>query len=190
MHALRLHTRQTNSHKIPKLPEVNPSHITFDFCRDFVWPIPRIKTCFHAAFSPIIFPFVFKCIKMHPSPYVVTGSGYKRHFNYYSDVNYPPYDFDQYSQHNEKHCHSWLGWPSMPTQVTIEPHNHDVLLGRGGRNNQHTGNNILRQFGRVQGENYRVASKKGKSAISRLLVRQMRELNPPARYVIPSHGKF
>jgi hypothetical protein len=71
----------------------------------------------------------------------------------------------------------------MPTQVTIDPHNHDVLLGRGGRNNQHTGNDILRQFGRVQGDNYRLASKKGKSAISRLLVRQMRELNPPARYV-------
>jgi hypothetical protein len=72
----------------------------------------------------------------------------------------------------------------MPTQVPIEPHEHDVLMGRGGRNNQHSGNDILRQFGRLEGENYRVASKKGKSAISRLLVRQMRELDPPARYII------
>jgi hypothetical protein len=72
----------------------------------------------------------------------------------------------------------------MPTQVIIEPHDHDVLMGRGGRNNQHSGNEMLRQFGRVQGENYRVASKKGKSALSRLLVRQMRELDPPARYFL------
>ena len=140
----------------------------------------------HDVFFPwylvLIFYLCLEYIKMHPSPYIATGSGFKRHFNYYSDFNYPP---DHYSQTNEKYCHSWLGWPSMPTQVTIEPHNHDVLLGRGGRNNQHAGNDILRQFGRVQGENYRVASKKGKSAISRLLVRQMRELNPPARYVTP-----
>jgi hypothetical protein len=72
----------------------------------------------------------------------------------------------------------------MPTQVPLEPHENDVLMGRGGRNNQHSGNHVLRQLARAEGENYRVASKKGKSAISRMLVRQMRELNPPARYAL------
>lgn len=70
----------------------------------------------------------------------------------------------------------------MPTPIPPEPHENDVLMGRGGRNNQHSGNDVLRQFARLQGENYRVATKKGKSAISRLLVRQMRDLHPPARY--------
>ena len=68
-------------------------------------------------------------------------------------------------------------------QEPIEPHEHDVLMGRGGRNNQHSGNEILRQFARVQKEKYQTASKKGKSALSRLIVRQMRELDPPARCV-------
>ena len=159
-------------------------HIKFQFARRWLLVVTSLHTKY--AFYIInltITTLLSLCqphVKMHPSPYIGAGSGYNRQFHYYSDVNYPPHDFNQYSQHHEKY---WLGWPSMPTQVTIEPHDHDVLLGRGGRNNQHTGNDILRQFGRVQGENYRVASKKGKSAISRLLVRQMRELNPPARYV-------
>lgn len=67
--------------------------------------------------------------------------------------------------------------------MNLEPHENDVLMGRGGRNNQHSGNEKLRQFARVQGEKYRVSSKKGKSALSRLLVRQMRELDPPARFL-------
>jgi hypothetical protein len=127
--------------------------------------------------------FVSLLQKMHPSPYIVTGPGYKRYFGHYPETNYHPFELNVYSSQNDKYCQSRVGWPSMPTHVPIEPHNHDVLLGRGGRNNQHSGNDILRQFGRLQGENYRVASKKGKSAISRLLVRQMRELNPPARCV-------
>jgi hypothetical protein len=121
---------------------------------------------------------------MHPSPYIVTGSGYKRHFGHYPETNYHPFEVNSYSRLNDKYCQPWVGWSTMPTNIPIEPHSHDVLLGRGGRNNQHSGNDILRQFGRLQGENYRVASKKGKSAISRLLVSQMRELNPPARCVV------
>lgn len=65
----------------------------------------------------------------------------------------------------------------------IEPHENDVLLGRGGRNNQHSGNERLREFARAQGAKYRISSKKDKSALSRYIVRQMRELDPPARYV-------
>jgi hypothetical protein len=118
---------------------------------------------------------------MHPSPYTVTSSGYKQYLGRYPEVRYYPFDVNPYANDNVKYTQSWSEWASMPIHIPIEPHEHDVLLGRGGRNNQHSGNDILRQFGRLQGEQYRVASKKGKSAISRLLVRQMRELNPPAR---------
>ena len=122
--------------------------------------------------------------QMHPNPYIVGSSGYKRYFcQYPGEIQYYPYTPSTYdiAEEREKYYRSWSEWPSMPNHVIIEPHEHDVLMGRGGRNNQHSGNDILRQFGRLQGENYRVATKKGKSELSRLLVRQMRELDPPAR---------
>jgi hypothetical protein len=65
----------------------------------------------------------------------------------------------------------------------LQPHEHDVLLGRGGKNNQALGNEKLREMARVEAENYRRSTKKGKSSISRKLVRQMRELDPPARFM-------
>lgn len=40
----------------------------------------------------------------------------------------------------------------------------------------------LREMARVEAENYRSSTKKGKSQISRRLVGQMCELDPPARY--------
>lgn len=63
------------------------------------------------------------------------------------------------------------------------PHENDVLMGRGGKNNQHSGNEKLREFARGRCEDYRIACKKGKSDISRELVRLMRQLDPPARCV-------
>jgi hypothetical protein len=65
----------------------------------------------------------------------------------------------------------------------LEPHENDVLMGRGGKNNQHSGNEKLRQIARRYGEAYRKSTKKGKSNLSRNLVMKMRELHPPARYV-------
>jgi hypothetical protein len=65
----------------------------------------------------------------------------------------------------------------------IEPHRNDVLLGRGGRNNQHSGNEKLREIAKLECEEYRIASKKGKSNISRGLVDQMTALSPSGRYV-------
>ncbi len=61
------------------------------------------------------------------------------------------------------------------------PHENDVLMGRGGKNNQHSGNEKLRELARERCEEYRVACKKVKSDISRELVRLMRQLDPPAR---------
>jgi hypothetical protein len=73
---------------------------------------------------------------------------------------------------------------SRPTMsAKIEPHRNDVLLGRGGKNNQHSGNEKLRDLSKVECEEYRVASKRGKSNISRGLVDQMKALSPAGRYV-------
>lgn len=63
------------------------------------------------------------------------------------------------------------------------PHENDVLMGRGGKNNQHSGNEKLRALARERCENYRIACKKVKSDISRELVRLMRQLDPPSRWV-------
>jgi hypothetical protein len=69
------------------------------------------------------------------------------------------------------------------SQDKIVPTENDVLMGRGGKNNQWVGNEQLRSFARAQCENYRLSSKKGKSYISRELVRQVRELSPPGRFL-------
>jgi hypothetical protein len=63
----------------------------------------------------------------------------------------------------------------------VEPHENDVLLGRGGKNNRHSGNEQLRQMARQYREDYQIATKKGKSQLSRQLVHQVRELSPPGR---------
>lgn len=120
---------------------------------------------------------------MHSSPYILTSSGDPRYFGRNQAAHYYRHDLEGPSRGAVDYSASDLAWKRMPTPVSFDPHENDVLLGRGGRNNQHSGNNMLRQFARAEGDNYRVASKKGKSALSRLLVRQMRELDPPARYV-------
>lgn len=42
-----------------------------------------------------------------------------------------------------------------------EPHHNDVLMGRGGKNNQHVGNEQLRSIARGRNLDYQNASKKG-----------------------------
>ncbi len=65
----------------------------------------------------------------------------------------------------------------------IVPHKNDILLGRGGKNNQHIGNEQLRMLARSQRDQYRSSSKKNKSQISRQLVRYIRSLNPAGRFL-------
>lgn len=64
-----------------------------------------------------------------------------------------------------------------------EPHENDVLMGRGGKNNQHVGNENLRVVARERCMAYQAASKKGKSMISRELVKVVRDMSPPGRCV-------
>lgn len=69
------------------------------------------------------------------------------------------------------------------TESTIVPHNHDILLGRGGNNNRHDGNEMLRSLARKHATQYRRSAKKRKSALSRDLVKQVRCLKPPGRFL-------
>lgn len=57
----------------------------------------------------------------------------------------------------------------------------DVLMGRGGKNNQFRGNEKLRLLARKRCREYQKATKKGKSQISRELVDAIRLSNPPGR---------
>jgi len=72
--------------------------------------------------------------------------------------------------------------PTVPSQ-TIQPHQNDVLLGRGGRNNQWTGNENLRTMARQLSSAYKAAPKRNKPSIAWLLVTKVRSLKPPGRYV-------
>jgi len=57
----------------------------------------------------------------------------------------------------------------------------DVLMGRGGKNNQYIGNEKLRLLARQRCREYQEATKKGKSSISRELVDTIRKMTPPGR---------
>lgn len=76
---------------------------------------------------------------------------------------------------HEQGCQSLSGIP--------EPHENDVLMGRGGKNNQHSGNEKLRKMARSVCAKYASASKKGKSEISRGLVQHVRKMKPPGRFL-------
>jgi len=65
----------------------------------------------------------------------------------------------------------------------IQPHENDILMGRGGKNNQHVGNEKLRSLARLESKKYRMASKSGKSCISRNLVQLVRCMSPPGRFL-------
>ena len=54
---------------------------------------------------------------------------------------------------------------------------------KGGKNNRHIGNEKLRDIARGQVEKYKVSTKKIKSAISRDIVKQVRNLDPPGRFL-------
>ncbi|CAB9510725.1 expressed unknown protein [Seminavis robusta] len=68
-----------------------------------------------------------------------------------------------------------------PAYEIIEPGDTDVLMGRGGKNNQHVGNERLRDMARAIRDKYKASSKKGKSNLSRDLVQQVRDL--PGRFL-------
>ena len=62
-----------------------------------------------------------------------------------------------------------------------KPNGNDILLGRGGKNNQWVGNERLRNMARRRCQDYQKASKKGKSQISREIVESVRRMKPSGR---------
>jgi len=65
----------------------------------------------------------------------------------------------------------------------IVAHENDILLGRGGKNNMHTGNEKLRELAREVAQQYHRSSKKEKSYLSRTLVQKVKEMDPPGRFL-------
>ncbi|KAL7481148.1 hypothetical protein ACHAW6_006826 [Cyclotella cf. meneghiniana] len=65
----------------------------------------------------------------------------------------------------------------------IRPHENDILLGRGGHNHQHSGNEQLREIARSRVNDYSRATKKGKAAISREVLQQVQGMDPPGRFL-------
>lgn len=72
-------------------------------------------------------------------------------------------------------------------ETVIVPHEHDILFGRGGKNNKHVGNERLRRMARASVPTYRTASKKSKSHISRTIVSDVHSLVPPGRFLKRDH---
>lgn len=59
----------------------------------------------------------------------------------------------------------------------------DVLCGRGGLTNHHSGNIFFRKLVRRHQETYLLASKRDKASVARQIVDTIRSLNPPGRFL-------
>ncbi|CAB9502801.1 expressed unknown protein [Seminavis robusta] len=68
-------------------------------------------------------------------------------------------------------------------QETTKPGTHDVLFGRGGETNNHSGNIKFRQTVVEYRKDYKMACKMDKPLISRKLVAYWRSLQPPGRFL-------
>lgn len=74
------------------------------------------------------------------------------------------------------------------TEISTEPveipHENDILLGRGGFNNKHIGNEQLRQFALERVQTYsQCTTKKNKMNMIRELLMIIRNLDPPGRFL-------
>lgn len=108
---------------------------------------------------------------MHSSPFGFPSAPHKRYF----------YRGESFQRLEPSLKDSRISYAMSASRAIAEPHENDVLMGRGGKNNQHSGNERLRGLARVHCQQYRSSSKKEKSNLSRELVKQMRSLDPPAR---------
>jgi hypothetical protein len=81
------------------------------------------------------------------------------------------------------HYHPGYQHYTMMSYEPIVPHANDILMGRGGKNNQHIGNEKLRKLARKEAKEYCTSSKKGKSRIAKGLVTKVRQMQPPGRFL-------
>lgn len=130
---------------------------------------------------------------MHPPPQA--GYGYPPQQPQWGGYA-APNGYDPAQQQQQQQMQQHMQHPQMqqqhhpepvaptPPQEIITPHENDVLMGRGGKNNQHPGNEQLRDMARTMRDRYKASAKKGKSNMSRELVQQVRDLNPkPGRFL-------
>ncbi|CAB9506216.1 expressed unknown protein [Seminavis robusta] len=72
----------------------------------------------------------------------------------------------------------------MESDVGIEfPGDHDLLLGRGGETNSHSGNQLFRRLIEAHKAVYISAPRRSKPDIAKTLVAQWRAMDPPGRFL-------
>jgi len=73
---------------------------------------------------------------------------------------------------------------NQDVQLIESPHKNDVLCGRGGGINNHPGNVNYRSIVHIYKNDYNLATNKQvKSEIARTVIRKVRELKPPGRFL-------
>ncbi|KAL3826662.1 hypothetical protein ACHAXA_009103 [Cyclostephanos tholiformis] len=70
----------------------------------------------------------------------------------------------------------------------IRPNENDILLGRGSNKYTHSGNEQLRCIAQDRAGEYVVARKKHKAAISRQIIHQIQNMNPPGRFLLYNYS--
>lgn len=101
---------------------------------------------------------------MAPPPSMMPPGGYYPP----SPYHYPPFP----PPHHQYHC--W-GPPSPPIEYITSIHPEDVLSGRGGATNSHSGNRAFRSLVKKYQEEYLRAKKKDKPAVASVIVELIRK---------------
>lgn len=73
--------------------------------------------------------------------------------------------------------------PPEPHQYIVQPHRHDVLLGRGGLTNLHPGNNWYRCLVRSNRTLYETSPKHTKLLVAKAIVHHVLRQDPPGRFL-------
>lgn len=76
-----------------------------------------------------------------------------------------------------------MNYSNYPLKDIPEPHNHDVLCGRGGGTNNHIGNSHWRMLVAANKQLYITLPKRQKMLLSRSIVNAVRSQNPPGRFL-------
>ena len=102
---------------------------------------------------------------------------------YHTVMYYPPQRHQKCHHHSTAH-YALQEMPSPPLTIApITPHENDILMGRGGKNNIHSGNEALRELARKRVIEYTKADKKQKWKISVELVAQVKAMTPAGRFL-------
>jgi hypothetical protein len=110
------------------------------------------------------------------------------HYQQYHPA-YPPYDMRTSPQHANNVV---SGTVSSSSELNLSQshgvsvstiNDNDVLCGRGGTTNQHIGNRKFRTLVKQHQRSYLKCKKKEKPAVASKIVKMIREMNPPGRFL-------